>query len=419
MRTRFIKAELSGQAFAVQPKILANVISALNEGAPRMQETVSVANNSVVYQEVSNVAVISVDGGMYKKSMDAMCMSVASYDQMIKAIDKAEANNNIDTILFRVDTPGGSVAGADEVENRIAQSSKKTYTLYENMGASGGIWIFTASDQLFATEATMLGSIGVLITYLQEDDKNQVTLVSKNAENKNCALNGNCEEKLQGMIDTYEEMFYARVEKNTGFNAEKIKTVFNNGDMIFAKEALSAGFIQGVTTFQTLLLSLIKGGSLSSTAMPTASSDKLANSNQGDTMEFNQENFDILVESRQHLNSNIQALNAQLEEKNSALDAMKGQLESAKAQAQTDLANQLSEAGVRIAEAFATGVATEETIVAMLQAESNEKASEIAIAAKQTVGANGGKPDAEAQEEEDNSGANLRAYAEKHKGRIK
>ena len=249
MRSDLLKAELSGKAFVVHPRIMENLISAVNDGLPKAASVEKVANNSVTYETVKNVAVISIDGGMYKKDMSGACSSVASYDTLVKFREKAENDSNIDTILHRVDTPGGSVAGVDEVGDGIFNSKKKTVTLYENMGASGGIWAFSASDELYATETTMLGSIGVVVTYMEEENDKTVTIVSKNAENKRCNIGEDCQKKIKSVIDTYEDLFFARVERNTGFNAEKITSTFNNGDMIFAKEAKEAGFIKEITNW--------------------------------------------------------------------------------------------------------------------------------------------------------------------------
>lgn len=258
MRTDFLKAELTGQPFVVHEKILSNAMSALND---KMQSRVAspegTANNSVEYTTKNNVAVISVDGGMYKKNIGGMCSSIVSYDQIIGAINQAEADEKIDTILFRVDTPGGSVAGVDEVGDRIYNSKKKTVTLFENMGASGGIWAFTASNEVYATESTRLGSIGVIVTFMKDDENKTMTVVSENAENKDCGLNGDCLTKISKTINVYEKMFYARVERNTGFDAEKIKTVFNKGDMIFAQEAKDNGFIKDISNYKDLLESLV------------------------------------------------------------------------------------------------------------------------------------------------------------------
>jgi ClpP class serine protease len=137
-RGDFIKADLLNQAFILCPAKMQTYMNVLSEGAIRTEE-IGVANNNVVYTVVDNVAIIAIDGAMYKKEFRGACgESVVAYPNIIKAINIAEADNNINTILFRVDTGGGSVAGAEEVRFRIKNSPKKTITFYENLGAPGG-----------------------------------------------------------------------------------------------------------------------------------------------------------------------------------------------------------------------------------------------------------------------------------------
>lgn len=435
MRFDMIKARMQGMAFAVHPGTLENFVGFLNTKEEAGISVDNVANDSVEYEVVGNTAVISIDGGLYKKEMNGMCMSVASYDQIVKKIDKAESDEIVTKILFRVDTPGGAVAGVDEVGERIFDSSKETYTLYENMGASAGIWAFTAADHVFATEPTNLGSIGVMVSYLDMDtDKRVVTLVSKNAKNKNCSLNGDCKQKIENKINAYEDIFYSRVERNTGFTAEQIKTTFNNGEMIFATEAKEKGFIKDVTTFKKLLGELTMGG----TKAETIPSDnvKLVNSKIGANMKFDRENldateqtFNTLLESRSHLNANIADLNLKLQENAASLEAKEAELaeanaklsgavsiEDAKAQADAVKTEALNEVALvtsaRVEEAFASGVANKETVLAMIAEKDDTKAHEIALNAKPKTNAMNNSGDTPRV-------SSIAAYANKNKGSIK
>lgn len=396
MRNDIIRAGLKKVPFMLHSATMDSLLEMANSETPRSEAPeIKVANNSVTYQVLNNIAIISVDGAMHKKDIGGMCASVVAYPAILQAIDKAEADESVDTTIFRVDTPGGSVFGADEVEERIFNSKNKTITFYENIGASGGIYIFMASDEVYASETTMLGSIGVVVSYMEEDPetkKRRVEIVSKNAKNKRCSLNGNCKEEIATMIDTHESIFYDRVMKNTGFSEEKIKSTFNEGGMIFAKEAQASGFIDKVISFSELMKSLnLNSGS---TFVPTASasnsliSDDSNENNQGADMEFNQSNFDILLESREHLNGNIKALNTQVEEGVTALEALQVSMDdmTTKAtEAVSDLASFKAETTTRMEEAVSTGVSLS-VALSMINADSPEASSKLALDAKKSSG---------------------------------
>ena len=129
MRTDMIKAQIAGEAFAIGEQKMQVYVDALNNNAPHIATEEKIANNSVEYQTVGSLAIISIDGAMWKKPINGACgASVASYSTIDKYIDQAEQDTNINTTLFVVDTPGGSVAGVDTTENRIYTSKNKTAT---------------------------------------------------------------------------------------------------------------------------------------------------------------------------------------------------------------------------------------------------------------------------------------------------
>ncbi len=391
MRNDIIRAGLKKVPFMLHSATMDSLLEMANSETPRSEAPeIKVANNSVIYQVLNNIAIISVDGAMHKKDIGGMCASVVAYPAILQAIDKAEADESVDTTIFRVDTPGGSVFGADEVEERIFNSKNKTITFFENIGASGGIYIFMASDEVYASETTMLGSIGVVVSYMEEDaetKKRRVEIVSKNAKNKRCSLNGNCKEEIETMIDTHESIFYDRVMKNTGFSEEKIKSTFNEGGMIFAKEAQASGFIDKVISFSELMKSI--NPNIGSNFVPTASiSDNTKENNTGADMEFNQANFDILLESRGHLNGNIEALNTQVKDKVTALEALQVSMDdmTAKAtEAEGSLASFKTETTTRMEEAVSTGVSLS-VALSMINADSSEASSKLALDAKESTG---------------------------------
>jgi len=258
MRFDMIKGSVTGRAFAVEVNYLNSIFSVLNgdikELVAEKKEDSEIIPSSYI-EKRGNIAVIGVDGTTTKKNMriNAISGGYVGYDTITRYIEEAEANDNIDTIIFRVDTRGGDVAGADDLHLRIKNINKKTITFYENMGASAGIWWGSASDELYATEVTLLGSIGVFIGYRDKEDGDIVKVFSKNAPNKDCSLNGDCQERFKIRVDKYESVFIDRVSKATSMSVDKVINAFGKGGMIFAEEAKKAGFLNGIKTFEELI----------------------------------------------------------------------------------------------------------------------------------------------------------------------
>nr|WP_047167584.1 signal peptide peptidase SppA [Sphingomonas sp. Y57] len=70
----------------------------------------------------------------------------------------------IKALVVRVDSPGGSVTGAETIRSAILQAKELGLPIVVSMGglaASGGYWISTPADRIIADPATITGSIGV------------------------------------------------------------------------------------------------------------------------------------------------------------------------------------------------------------------------------------------------------------------
>jgi protease-4 len=79
-------------------------------------------------------------------------------------IRKARENKDVKAVVLRVNSPGGSVFGSELVRRELEVTRAAGKPVVVSMGdvaASGGYWISTASDEIFADTATITGSIGV------------------------------------------------------------------------------------------------------------------------------------------------------------------------------------------------------------------------------------------------------------------
>ncbi len=391
MRTDILYAQMMNEVFFVQPSVMKSLTSLMNDGIPRNEAMPSVANESVVLQKINNIAIINIDGAMYKKDMSGLCMNVASYQKIALCINQAVKMYQADEVIklgFRVTTPGGTIYGLDALHTIITKIEMPTFTLFEDLGASAGIYAFTATDKVYASPMTELGSIGAVVTFMKDKDDKMVSITSSRAKNKRLNLEKKEDlKKVQAKLDVYENRFYEVVEQNTGFTAEQIEKEFDNGSTIMADKALEIGFIDDIITFEDLI-ERESGGS--SAAIP-GSTAKLANKSKiGATMKFDRENldateqsFNTLLESRGHLNANIKELNfklkesaANLETKETELKEVTKKLELKEAEHKTTTA--------RLQEASTTKVDAE-TALKMVSAESDEEASKIALSSTDTT----------------------------------
>ncbi|MCE1200860.1 MAG: signal peptide peptidase SppA [Bacteroidia bacterium] len=84
-------------------------------------------------------------------------------DDLSKLIRKLREDEKVKAIVMRVNSPGGSALASEVIrrEVELARKEKPFIVSMGNVAASGGYWISTNSDFIFADPATITGSIGV------------------------------------------------------------------------------------------------------------------------------------------------------------------------------------------------------------------------------------------------------------------
>jgi protease IV len=88
----------------------------------------------------------------------------AGGDTIAGHILSAISNDSVKAIVLRVDSPGGSVLASEAIRQALLRAKAKKLPIVVSMGnvaASGGYWISTPADRIFAEPDTITGSIGV------------------------------------------------------------------------------------------------------------------------------------------------------------------------------------------------------------------------------------------------------------------
>lgn len=85
-------------------------------------------------------------------------------EKLVPEIVRLAEDDNIKGLVLRVNSPGGSVFGSDQIGEALAYFKKKGKPFAVSMGdyaASGGYWISCEADRIFADPLTVTGSIGI------------------------------------------------------------------------------------------------------------------------------------------------------------------------------------------------------------------------------------------------------------------
>jgi len=88
----------------------------------------------------------------------------AGGDTIAKQIEDGVRNKGVKALVVRVDSPGGSVLASERIRQALLEAKSKKIPVVVSMGsvaASGGYWVSTPADYIYAEPSTITGSIGV------------------------------------------------------------------------------------------------------------------------------------------------------------------------------------------------------------------------------------------------------------------
>ena len=178
-RLEAVKGNLAKMALEAK---LVDRIGYRDEVRKRMIELVGEQKDGKTFKQVSVADYLENKGGDRtgeKGSGDAVAVVVAvgeildgkqppgtiGGESTAALIRKARQDEKVKAVVLRVDSPGGSVFGSETIRRELALArtvdKKPVVVSMGSVAASGGYWISTASDEIFASPDTITGSIGI------------------------------------------------------------------------------------------------------------------------------------------------------------------------------------------------------------------------------------------------------------------
>ncbi len=107
----------------------------------------------------NEVAVIYATGNI----IDGSDQQQVAGDRFAEIISKVRKNEKVKAVVFRVNSPGGSVLASEKIRDEISllAEEKSVIASFGDYAASGGYWISAGCDYIFTNSSTLTGSIGV------------------------------------------------------------------------------------------------------------------------------------------------------------------------------------------------------------------------------------------------------------------
>jgi len=112
-----------------------------------------------------NVAKVTVSGPIQRTRSRRSPLSgqrAATADEIVDQITRADDDEAVEALLLELNTPGGEVLPSDDIRRAAADFDGPTIAYATDTCASGGYWIASGCDELWARDLSLVGSIGVV-----------------------------------------------------------------------------------------------------------------------------------------------------------------------------------------------------------------------------------------------------------------
>lgn len=222
-----------------------------------------------------SLAVIKIAGTMMK-SQSSMGGG-ASTVQLRRDIRQAAADPEVSGILLAIDSPGGTVAGTDDLATdvRAARQQKPVYAHIDDLGASAAYWVASQAEKIFANSPTaMVGSIGTMTTIYDASEaaaKEGVKAILiatgplKGAGTPGTIITEEQRAYFQDLIDQSQKSFDSAVKRGRGLSDKQLADV-RSGAVFGAESAHARKLIDGIQPMGKTMNELMRASSRSASA---------------------------------------------------------------------------------------------------------------------------------------------------------
>ena len=204
----------------------------------------------------NKVAVLYADGEI----VDGSGKSQVAGDRFMKLVEKLRKDKNVKAVVLRVNSPGGSVSASVKIRTALdsLMKEKPLVASFGDYAASGGYWISSGCQKIYADATTVTGSIGVfsLIPDFSKVTKKVGVNVESVGSNKHSDMMSLMRPfdaaelaYMQASVEDIYELFVNLVAASRGLSVERVDQIAQ-GRVWAAADALEVGLVDEIGTLQ-------------------------------------------------------------------------------------------------------------------------------------------------------------------------
>lgn len=220
------------------------------------------------------IALVHVSGAIVDKAENSSPYNMGNIpngaDRISQAIYDAAEDKDIVAIVVRVDSPGGSPTASETIRRAIVRAKEKykkpVIISMGSVAASGGYWVATDADKIYALPATLTGSIGVvggkfdLAGMWQKMDINWQSIGSSQNDgmwSMNQGFTESEQARFDAMLDNIYAHFQKRVADGRKLSLARVEEI-SRGRVWTGQQALKLGLVDQLGGMDIVLTDLAK-----------------------------------------------------------------------------------------------------------------------------------------------------------------
>ncbi len=201
-----------------------------------------------------SIAVVDIDG------------VILSAEDTENDLHKFADDDSVKAIILHVNSPGGGAAASQEIYHEVLEirekKKKPIVVSIESVGASGAYYIASAADKIYANQASVVGSIGVIAEWVNYGELmkwaklKQVTFKAGDLKEAGTPTRDPTPAEaayLQSLIDNMHQQFIDDVAKGRKMPVSTIEPIAS-GRVWTGQQALPMHLIDKVGTFRDCLM---------------------------------------------------------------------------------------------------------------------------------------------------------------------
>lgn len=222
---------------------------------------------------INNIGILRIEGVITRKAnILTMIFGGATLDTLTEDFKALVANEDIDTIVLDINSPGGPVAGVQDFANLIfdARGQKKIIAISSSIMTSGAVWIGAAAEQVLISGGTVTtGSIGVLTTHvdtsvLEASAGITVTEITagkdKRIASTHAPLTDVGRSVLRVQVEKVMDAFVGDIAKFRGVSEQVARSNMADGKVFIGDDAVKVNLVDDIMTFDLLIETISNGG---------------------------------------------------------------------------------------------------------------------------------------------------------------